>query len=147
MRKQATTCARRHACFTSPARTSARNIYLPRPHQGPEKGPKRVNSPTVPLPPTGITPKRLNGTEKVTTFGVTSRMTMTSAGLVGINLSDILLLLFAEEDVEKGLYTGISPLSTPTPIATAGKRRMAVLRGPGRRLRVDGDVGLVLLVE
>lgn len=61
--------------------------------------------PTVPLPPIGIIPKRLNGTEKVTTLGVISRITMTSAGLAGISLFDMLLLLLSafEDDVEKGL--------------------------------------------
>lgn len=67
------------------------------------------NSPTVPLPPIGIIPKRLNGTEKVTTLGVISRITITSAGLAGISLFDILLLLLLssfsafEDDVENGL--------------------------------------------
>lgn len=89
-------------------------------------------SPTVPLPPTGIIPKRLNGTENVTTLGVTSRITMTSAGLAGMSLFDMLLLLSALwDDVEKGLWMGTMPLSTPKPIAAAGKRRKAVLRGPG----------------
>lgn len=98
-------------------------------------------SPTVPLPPIGIIPKRLNGTENVTTLGVTSRITITSAGLAGISLFDMLLLLLLslspedEDDdfnVEKGWWIGTYPLSTPSPMAAAGKSRKAVLRGPGR---------------
>lgn len=41
----------------------------------------------------GNFPKRRKGTEKVTTFGVTSRMTMTSSGFGGISLDDMLLWL------------------------------------------------------
>ena len=37
-------------------------------------------------------PKRRNGTESVTTLGVTSRMTMTSDGLDGTSLDDMVLL-------------------------------------------------------
>lgn len=123
----------RHACLTSPARN----------------GNTIVNLPTVPLPPIGITPNRLNGTENVTTFGVTSRITMTSAGLVGISLSDMLLVVSFAAKVERGLYTGISPLSTPKPMTTAGKRRMVVLRGPGRLRDCGGGelAPLLLLVE
>lgn len=108
---------------------------------------RELYSPKVPLPPIGIIPKRLNGTENVTTLGVRSRITMTSAGLAGINLLDMLLLLslWFEDDVEKGLWIGTIPLSTPSPIAAAGKSRKAVLRGPGRVgvLRV----GLCLFAE
>ena len=38
----------------------------------------------------GMMPNLLKGTEKVTTLGVTFRMVITSAGLAGISLDDIL---------------------------------------------------------
>lgn len=38
----------------------------------------------------GNFPKRRKGTEKVTTFGLTSRMTMTSSGFGGTSLDDML---------------------------------------------------------
>ena len=50
----------------------------------------RVDLPAVPRPPMGKRPKRRKGTEKVTTFGVMSRMTMTSSGLDGMSLDDML---------------------------------------------------------
>ena len=45
----------------------------------------------VPLPPTGIAPNRRNGTERVTTFGVMFRMTITSDGFAGTSLDDMLV--------------------------------------------------------
>lgn len=93
----------------------------------------------------GIVPNLLNGTENVTTFGVTLRITMTLAGSVGISLEDILLLLSldAGED-EKGL-SETYPLKTPTPMAAAGNRRKAVPRGPGP-LRVPERLVVVVVV-
>lgn len=38
-------------------------------------------------------PNREKGTEKVVTLGVTLRMTMRSAGLVGIKLADMMFLV------------------------------------------------------
>ena len=46
----------------------------------------------VPLPPTGILPKRRKGTERVTTLGVISRMTITSDGLVGMRVDDMVFV-------------------------------------------------------
>lgn len=63
---------------------------------------KQKDLPRVPRPPIGIVPNLLNGTENVTTFGVTSRITMTFAGSVGINLEDILLLLSLSFDNDGG---------------------------------------------
>lgn len=99
----------------------------------------------VPLPPMGMVPKRLKGTEKVTTLGVTSRMTMTSAGLVGISLDDMLLRSWFGDDFENG-FSETAPVSTPSPIAAAGNRRKAVPRGPGRRRWWGDDDGLLKLV-
>lgn len=78
----------------------------------------------------GMVPKRLKGTEKVTTLGVTSRMTMTSAGLSGISLDDM-VRFWSGDDFEEG-FTEIAPVKTPSPIAAAGNRRKTVPRGPGR---------------
>jgi len=47
----------------------------------------------VPRPPMGNFPKRRKGTEKVTTLGVTSRMTMTSSGFWGMSLEDMVAVL------------------------------------------------------
>lgn len=47
----------------------------------------------VPRPPMGILLKRRKGTESVTTLGVTSRITMTSEGLAGIRVSDMMASL------------------------------------------------------
>ena len=44
---------------------------------------------SVPRPPMGMRPKRRKGTEKVTTLGVMSRMTITSSGLGGMSLDDM----------------------------------------------------------
>lgn len=41
----------------------------------------------------GNFPKRRKGTEKVTTLGVTSRMTMTSSGFWGMSLEDMVAVL------------------------------------------------------
>lgn len=92
--------------------------------------------PRVPLPPMGMVPKRLKGTEKVTTLGVRSRMTMTSAGLVGISLEDM-LRAWSGDDFSNG-FSEMVPVRTPTPIAAAGNRRKAVPSGPGRRCRGGG---------
>lgn len=43
----------------------------------------------------GTLPKRRKGTEKVTTLGVTSRMTSTSSGFGGMSLDDIISLLLS----------------------------------------------------
>ena len=43
----------------------------------------------VPRPPTRTMPNRANGTETVTTLGVTVRMTATSEGLEGMSLEDM----------------------------------------------------------
>lgn len=45
----------------------------------------------VARPPTRMTPKRANGTDKVTTLGVMSRMTITSDGDSGMSLDDIVI--------------------------------------------------------
>lgn len=89
--------------------------------------------PKVPRPPIGIVPNLLNGTEKVTTFGVTLRITITLAGSAGINFEDILepsSLASLEGDEENG-FSETYPLRTPMPIAAAGNKRNAVPRGPG----------------
>lgn len=49
--------------------------------------------PMVPLPPMGIFPNRRNGTDRVTMFGVMSRMTITSEGLVGMRVDDMVFCL------------------------------------------------------
>ena len=49
-----------------------------------------VHLPTVQRPPTSKRPKREKGTDSVVTLGVMSRMTMTSAGLAGMSLLDML---------------------------------------------------------
>jgi hypothetical protein len=43
----------------------------------------------------GSLPKRRKGTEKVTTLGVTSRMTMTSSGFWGMSFDDMISWLSA----------------------------------------------------
>jgi len=58
--------------------------------QGAKKG---GGLPSVPRPPMGNFPKRRKGTEKVTTLGVTSRMTMTSSGFWGMSLEDMVAVL------------------------------------------------------
>lgn len=67
----------------------------------------------------------------MTTLGVTSRMTMTSAGLAGISLFD--MLSFCSEDVVEKGFSEMKPVSAAIPIAAAGKRRKAVPKGPGPR--------------
>lgn len=109
------------------------------------------NLPTVPRPPIGIDPNLLNGTENVTTFDVTLRITMTLAGSAGISFEDILLLLsllfsLDDEEEENG-FSEMYPLKTPIPMAAAGNKRNAVPRGPGPLPRVPGflvvvDVGV-----
>jgi hypothetical protein len=81
----------------------------------------------------GTVPYLLNGTEKVTTFGVMFRMTITSAGLAGMSLDDMLLPLAEVENGFRERY----PVNTPRPMAAAGNRRKAVPKGPGRFLFVE----------
>lgn len=59
---------------------------------------KRV--PSVQRPPMGNRPKRRNGTEKVTTLGVMSRMTITSSGFGGMSFDDMMprVLLSLNDD-------------------------------------------------
>lgn len=51
---------------------------------------ENIDIPSVPRPPILIFPNREKGTEKVTTLGVTLRMTMSSAGLDGMSSADML---------------------------------------------------------
>lgn len=95
----------------------------------------QAHSPKVPRPPMGIVPSLLKGTENVTTFGVTSRITMTFAGSAGISLEDILLLFLSFDDEENG-FNEMYPLTTPMAMAAAGNKRKAVPRGPGPFLGV-----------
>lgn len=132
--RHATRAAGATVCLTPTSPPPPKNDpHMPEPMLVPEVF--NYHSPTVPLPPMGMDPNRLNGTEKVTTLGVTSRMTMTSAGLAGISLED---MSRDDEDEEVEVEKGLSetwPVRTPSPIAAAGKRRKAVPRGPGRRYR------------
>ncbi len=53
-----------------------------------EKG--KINLPMVPRPPALKRPKRAKGAEQVTMLGVTLRMTITSDGLEGASLDDMM---------------------------------------------------------
>ena len=54
-----------------------------------EGTPERL--PTVALPPNLINPNRRNGTESVVIPGTTSRITITSSGLLGTSFADIVI--------------------------------------------------------
>ena len=66
----------------------------------------------VPLPPIGILPKRRNGTVKVTTLGVTSRMTITSDGLAGISVDDMLFWLLLMLKIATELPRRMAPVKS-----------------------------------
>jgi len=51
------------------------------------------DEPIVPRPPTRSWPKRRNGRDRVTMFGVTLRMTITSEGFAGTSLEVIIAVV------------------------------------------------------